>query len=161
MTEDRSTKLNPFEFDERLIEIILTDDDADDLYLTQEAAKIAGVEAHFRTFMSGEALCDYLELITHNNKEKRDTLYRCIALVDINMPGIGGIKALQRLKSNPLTRHIPVVIYSTSSNQEDVKKAYESGANSYLVKPVEFQGLVEMMKYFNLYWIKLVTLKSF
>lgn len=138
------------------MEIILTDDDDEDLYLTKEAAEIAGVNAAFKTLHSGEELCDYLNKKT--NEHQKD--FKCIALVDINMPGIGGLKALENIKKNPKTTHIPVIIYSTSSAQRDIDRAYQLGANSYLVKPVEFQGLVDLMYRFNGYWLELVTLKK-
>ncbi|HBF07709.1 MAG TPA: two-component system response regulator [Gammaproteobacteria bacterium] len=139
-----------------IMEIILTDDDDEDLYLTKEAAEIAGIHAAFKTLHSGEELCDYLNI----KADSQDTPYKCIAMVDINMPGIGGLKALEKIKNNPKTKHIPVIIYSTSSSQKDIDKAYQLGANSYLVKPVEFQGLVDLMYRFNGYWVELVTLKK-
>lgn len=74
------------------------------------------------------------------------------------MPKMNGLKVLERLKNNPRTKHIPIIIYSTSSLESDIENAYAKGANSYLVKPVKFEDLVTLMVSIDDYWIKQVKL---
>lgn len=69
------------------------------------------------------------------------------------MPKVSGIEALKMLKSTPDTKHIPVVVFTSSREQDDVNTAYELGANSYIVKPVDFDGFSEVVGEMGLYWI--------
>jgi CheY-like chemotaxis protein len=74
-------------------------------------------------------------------------------LMDVNMPKVGGLEVLQQLKSHPVLRTIPVVMLSTSSVTQDVQKAYECGANSYLVKPVDFDHFMDVALQLEVYWV--------
>jgi CheY-like chemotaxis protein len=73
-------------------------------------------------------------------------------LLDVNVPKLGGLEVLQRLKSNPSTSGIPVVMLTTSSMSSDIEAAYRNGANSYLVKPVDFEKFVEITRQIQRYW---------
>ena len=75
-----------------------------------------------------------------------------VILLDINMPKVSGLEVLQALKKRPSLRSIPVVVLTTSSMKEDVRNAYAHGANSYIVKPVDFDGFMEVAKQIELYW---------
>ena len=75
-----------------------------------------------------------------------------VILLDVNMPKVGGLEVLRQLKSHPLLRTIPVVMLTTSSVSKDVHSAYECGANSYIVKPVEFDKFMEVAAQIELYW---------
>ena len=75
-----------------------------------------------------------------------------VVLLDITMPKIGGLEVLQALKSHPTLRTIPVVMLTTSSVGQDVQNAYQRGANSYIVKPVDFDKFMEVAKQIELYW---------
>jgi CheY-like chemotaxis protein len=81
-----------------------------------------------------------------------------VILLDVNMPKVSGLEVLQQLKSHPDLRAIPVVMLTTSSVSEDVKKAYEYGANSYIVKPVDFNKFMDVATQIELYWAVLNTL---
>ena len=75
-----------------------------------------------------------------------------VILLDVNMPKVGGLEVLQEFKSHPVLRTIPVVMLTTSSVSQDVQIAYERGANSYIVKPVEFDRFMEVATQIELYW---------
>jgi hypothetical protein len=75
-----------------------------------------------------------------------------VILLDVNMPKVGGFEVLQQLKSHPVLRTIPVVMLTTSSVSHDVQSAYECGANSYIVKPVDFDKFTEIAAQIEVYW---------
>lgn len=75
-----------------------------------------------------------------------------VILLDVNMPRIGGLEVLQQLKSHPVFRTIPVIMLTTSAVSEDVQTAYKHGANSYIVKPVEFDKFMKVAEQIELYW---------
>ncbi len=75
-----------------------------------------------------------------------------VILLDVNMPKVGGLEVLQKLKSHPTLRTIPVVMLTTSSVGSDVQTAYEHGANSYIVKPVDFNKFMDVAMQIELYW---------
>lgn len=75
-----------------------------------------------------------------------------LILLDIKLPKVSGLEFLKKLKSNPELKSIPVVILTTSSEARDVKEAYEYGANSYILKPVEFEKFIEVASQIDIYW---------
>ena len=83
-----------------------------------------------------------------------------IILLDLNMPRMDGREALQAIKANPCLKGIPVVILTTSKQEEDMVKGYDLGAASYITKPVTFDGLVELMKALGKYWVEFVELPN-
>jgi CheY-like chemotaxis protein len=78
-----------------------------------------------------------------------------IILLDLTLPKVDGIEVLRRLKSHPVHRTIPVIVLTTSREDADVQAAYHLGANSYIVKPVDFQAFVEVAGQIDLYWTTL------
>lgn len=81
-----------------------------------------------------------------------------LVLLDLNMPKMDGREALREIKSDPILHHIPVVVLTTSRAEEDVIRSYEIGVNSFITKPLTFQGLVEAMKALGQYWFEVVAL---
>lgn len=75
-----------------------------------------------------------------------------VILLDLNLPRVNGLTLLETLKSKPLTRRVPVVVLTTSKEDRDILAAYELGANSYIVKPVEFEAFMEVARQIKLYW---------
>lgn len=78
-----------------------------------------------------------------------------LVLLDLKLPKVDGLEVLRRIKENPTSRHIPVVILTTSSEDNDMRTAYALGANSYIVKPVSFDRFVEVAGQIELYWAML------
>lgn len=75
-----------------------------------------------------------------------------VILLDLNLPRVNGLEVLETIKKHPKYKSIPVVILTTSAESVDVKKAYQIGANSYIVKPVDFDKFIEMAQHIELYW---------
>ena len=90
--------------------------------------------------------------------DPRDAPRPGLILLDLNMPRKDGREALQEIKSNDLLRRIPVVILTTSKAEEDILKTYDLGVNSFITKPVTFDGLVELMQLLGRYWFEIVEL---
>lgn len=97
-----------------------------------------------------------LDFIASKTDEKGEGLFQPkVILLDIQMPRVNGIEVLEALKSNPLTKSIPVVMLTSSKEDPDIKKCYNLGANSYIVKPVNFNGFAEAIKNLGFYWLLL------
>ncbi|MEO6720505.1 MAG: response regulator, partial [Ferruginibacter sp.] len=84
--------------------------------------------------------------------------YPKLILLDLNMPKMDGREVLKKIKSNDNFRKIPVVVFSTTKNQLEVRRCYDLGANTYIVKPVSYDILVETMKQLCNYWFSIATL---
>ena len=130
--------------------IVFADDDADDRLLVQEAFEENNVACKLDLVEDGIQLLDYL-----NNNETNPSLI----LLDINMPRKDGTQVLAELKSNPQWRHIPVIMFTTSKSPEDVRKCYDLGANSFIVKPSSFQDLLNVTDVIVKYWLETVALR--
>jgi len=139
------------------ITILMADDDADDRRLTKEAFEESRLVNNLRFVENGEELLDYLK---HRGKFAADekSPRPGLILLDLNMPRLDGRAALKELKSDPDLRTIPVVILTTSKADEDVYRSYDLGVNSYIVKPVTFEALVDILQTLEKYWIEIVEL---
>jgi CheY-like chemotaxis protein len=81
-----------------------------------------------------------------------------LILLDLNMPRKGGCEALEEIKANPDLRSIPIVVLTTSGLEEDIGRCYDVGANSYIIKPMTFDGLASALKALSVYWLDIVEL---
>lgn len=137
--------------------LLMADDDADDRLLMRDALQECSLKVELRCVENGEELMDYL-----HRRGSFGGLDRApephLILLDLNMPRIGGLEALEKIKGDPALRHLPVVILTTSSAPTDVRRSYDLGANSFLTKPSTFDGLVEAMQTLGHYWLDTVTL---
>ncbi|ALS33914.1 two-component system, unclassified family, response regulator [Pseudoalteromonas translucida KMM 520] len=141
------------------ITILMADDDEDDRLLTQDALAESRVLNELHFVEDGVELLEYLE--RKGKFEQKDTSPRPgLILLDLNMPRMDGREALQAIKANPCLKGIPVVILTTSKQEEDMVKGYDLGAASYITKPVTFDGLVELMKALGKYWVEFVELPN-
>ena len=139
------------------ITILLADDDADDCFLTRQALEKVHLASHLHCVGDGEELLDYLLHRGHYANPKVAPRPGVI-LLDLNMPKKHGHHALQEIKAHPDLRRIPVVVLTTSRAEEDIVRTYDLGANSYIAKPVTFDGLVNVMKGLFKYWFEIVEL---
>ena len=137
--------------------IILADDDEDDKLLAQDAMEAAGSSYQCHTVSDGQELLDYLRCEGNYNNNTISELPSVI-LLDLNMPILDGRETLRLLKLEPYLANIPVIILSTSAAEEDINEGYALGASSYMVKPNDFDSLVDMMKCFNNYWFDCVSI---
>ncbi len=141
----------------RPITILIAEDDPDDRLLTRRALDLSRVVNDLRFVEDGEQLMEYL-LHEGRYADPASAPRPGIILLDLNMPRKDGREALKEIKSHPELRHIPVVIMTTSKAEGDVLKSYDVGANSYVVKPVTFERLVDLMKTLGTYWVEFVEL---
>ncbi|MBD0385671.1 MAG: response regulator [Nostoc sp. C3-bin3] len=138
------------------VTILMADDDEDDGILVREALAESQLPIELYIVSNGEQLMDYLY---HRGGYANNSIpYPDLILLDLNMPRIGGLEALKEIKTDPQLRRIPVVILSTSRREEDIYNTYESGANSFITKPVTFASLVEVMRTLVKYWFEIVKL---
>lgn len=132
--------------------ILLVDDNEDDVSLTLRAIKKGPVSNHVTVTRDGQEALDYLFEEGEYTGKKHGL--PVVVLLDLNMPRIGGLDVLKRLRSESRTKLLPVVILTTSDEQIDVINSYRLGANSYIRKPVDvekfFQTIQELQKYWTL-----------
>src|SRR3954470_9150826 len=130
--------------DARPITILIADDDADDRMMASEALEESRLANDLRFVEDGEELLDYLY---HRGRfaHEEDSPRPGLILLDLNMPRKDGREALREIKSDPTLRHIPIVVLTTSKAEEDIYRTYELGVNSFITKPVTFDGLVKVM----------------
>jgi len=135
----------------------MADDDEDDRLMTKDALEESRLHNELRFVEDGEELMDYLRRqgeYAEAEKAPRPGLI----LLDLNMPRKDGREALKEIKADPELRRIPIIVLTTSKAEEDILRTYDLGVNSFITKPVSFQGLVEVMKSLALYWLEIVEL---
>lgn len=135
--------------------IMMADDDSDDRWLVQEALLEAGVQHELHFAENGLALLDYLKGCGADVNGKRSPLPELI-LLDLNMPLKDGREVLREIRSDASLRRIPVVVFTTSKADTDVRQMYELGANSFVTKPAGFAELVRLMRRLTEYWFDTV-----
>ena len=139
------------------ITILMADDDQDDCLLVSKAFKASRLCNDLRFVKDGEELMDYLHQ-RGNYADKALSPRPGLILLDLNMPRKDGREALREIKSDSDLRAIPIVVLTTSKEEEDVLRSYDLGANSYVTKPVTFQGLVDVVRVSGSYWFEIVEL---
>lgn len=143
----------------RSVTILIADDDEEDQIFTKEALEDYRVINDIRFVSDGQELMEYL-LRQKNYADPATSPRPGLILLDLNMPRKDGRQALEEIKSHPELRRIPVVILTTSDSEEDILRSYSIGANSFVRKPVTFDGLVEAMRTIQMYWVDFVELPS-
>jgi CheY-like chemotaxis protein len=141
------------------ITILMADDDPDDRMLTRDALAESRLANNLYFVEDGEELMDYLRQqgkYADPQSSPRPGLKR----LDLNMPRTDARESLKEIKSHPNLRHIPVVVLTTSKAEEDIYRTYDLGVNSFITKPVTFDGLVEVMRALGRYWFEIVELPN-
>ena len=134
--------------------ILLVEDNPDDEALTLRALKKNNIRNRIVVAHNGVEALDYL--FGTGAYQGRDlTTMPQLTLLDLNLPMIDGLEVLRRLRSDPRTRLLPVVILTSSNEEEDRINGYELGANSYVRKPVNFDSFTEAVRQLGLYWLVL------
>ena len=139
------------------ITILMADDDADDRRLTQEALEEGRLINDVRFVDNGEELMEYLRK-QGKFAPPAEAPRPGLILLDLNMPRKDGRTVLKEIKGDRDLRQIPVVVLTTSKADEDVYKSYDLGVNSYIVKPVTFEALVDILQTLEKYWFEIVEL---
>jgi two-component system, response regulator len=140
-----------------LAPILMAEDDRDDQLITKKALQENRVANPLIVVEDGEQLLDYLYR-RGKFKEQIPSPAPCFILLDLNMPRMDGREALKILKGDESLKKIPVVILTTSKAEEDILRSYNTGANSYITKPVTFEGLVNVIRSLKSYWLEIVDL---
>ncbi len=139
--------------------ILMADDDRDDCMLTERALKKGRVLNRFVTVGDGEELLDYL-FRRGKYSNPVDSPRPVLILLDLNMPRMKGLEALAEIKADPGIRKIPVVVLTTSKQEEDVLQSYDHQVSGYIVKPVTMDGLIQAMTALGRYWFDIVELPA-
>ena len=142
----------------RSVVILMADDDEEDRELTRDALQSSHLANEMRFAVDGQDLMDYLRLEGKYAENPSSAPRPGIILLDLNMPKKDGREALAELKADKSLRSIPVVVLTTSKDEEDVFKTYDLGVSSFITKPVTFAGLVEVMRTWQRYWFEIVEL---
>lgn len=143
----------------RPITILMADDDEEDCELTRQALQDGHLTNDMRFVHDGQALIDYLNR-ARRKEDPASTPWPGIILLDLNMPKKDGREALAEIRADDLLRRIPIVVLTTSSDEEDVLRTYNLGVSSFITKPVTFAGLVEVMSVWKRYWFEIVDLPN-
>lgn len=134
--------------------ILLVEDNADDITLTKRAFKKSRLVNEIVVAQDGAEALDYL--FGEGQYAERDTRYMPeIILLDIKLPKVDGLEVLKRLRTDERTRLLPVIVLTSSHEQEDILRSYKLGANSYIRKPVDFSNFIDAIQNLGLYWLVL------
>ncbi len=137
--------------------ILMVDDDKDDRMMTEKALRKNRVINPILFLEDGEDLMAYLRR-QGPYAQPASSPRPCLILLDLNMPRMDGRRALELIKADPELKKIPVVILTTSQAEEDIIRSYDTGANSFITKPVSFDGLLAVMETLKNYWLEIVDL---
>ena len=136
------------------VEILLVEDDPQDLELALRALKKANLANRIQVARDGAEAIDFVFCQGIHADRGMDNGPRVI-LLDLKLPKIDGLEVLQRIKADPRTRNIPVVVLTSSKEQKDLVESYRLGVNSYIVKPVNFDQFAAAVKELGMYWLVL------
>jgi CheY-like chemotaxis protein len=134
--------------------VLLVEDNPDDVLLTRRAFAKANFPVPLEVVSDGEEALGYLQGAGTYSDRERFPL-PMLLLLDLKLPRRSGFEVLEWLRGQPGLRRIPVVVLTSSGQSPDVNRAFDLGANSYLVKPVRLEDLVNLVKTLNLYWLLL------
>jgi len=133
------------------IEILLVEDNPGDEELTLYALKKNNITNHIQVIRDGAEALEYL-FCTGAYAHSQINDPPKIVLLDLKLPKVDGLEVLKRIKSDARTRAIPVVMLTSSQEERDIVESYQLGVNSYIVKPVDFEQFVDVIRQLGLYW---------
>ena len=141
----------------RQLTVLLVEDNPRDVRLTQRAFQQAGLPHDLRVVRDGDEALAYLH---------REGAYQepgiaprpDVVLLDLNLPRMGGHELLREVKQDSRLKQVPIIVLTTSERPDDVRLAYEAGANAYLLKPVEFSRFTEVIGQLGKFWLEIVEL---
>lgn len=142
------------------VEILLVEDNANDAELALYALRKHHIANHVEIVRDGAEALDYV-FCTGAYTHRRIEDVPKVILLDLKLPKVDGLEVLLRIKSDPHTRLIPVVVLTSSQEERDIVESYKLGVNSYIVKPVDFEQFVEAVRQLGLYWVLLNQAPTF
>lgn len=141
----------------RQLTVLLVEDNPRDVRLTQRAFQQAGLPHDLRVVRDGDEALAYL----HREGAYKDTATAPrpdVILLDLNLPRMGGHELLREVKQDSRFKQVPIIVLTTSERPDDVRLAYDAGANAYLLKPVEFNRFTEVIGQLGKFWLEIVEL---
>jgi CheY-like chemotaxis protein len=136
------------------IHILLVEDNPHDVEITTRALLKGQIRNRLTVARDGQEALDMLRDLSANGEGPG------LVLLDLNLPKVSGIDVLQKIKTNPETRRIPVIALTTSTREEDVVRAYDLGVNTFISKPVRFEDFLKVVATIEEYWIFIATLPA-
>jgi CheY-like chemotaxis protein len=137
--------------------ILMAEDDEDDRLMIMEALAEAGVHSRIECAGNGEELLEMLSL-RGPAAERAASAPPAFILLDLNMPRLDGRETLGIIRQREELKKIPVIVFTTSNAADDIARSYETGANSYILKPSSYAAMVGIMKTLKSYWLETVSL---
>ncbi len=138
--------------------ILMADDDPDDHFLARDTLESLQLPVSLQQALNGEELLDYL--LQQGRFSDRNAPRPDVVLLDLSMPGMNGKEALSRIRATPELQEMPVVIFTTSRDLQDVNECYRLGANSYVTKPASMEEWDRVMQTLCTYWLQTAKLPS-
>ncbi len=139
---------------EKPVQILLVEDDPNDVELTLHALKKHNLANRVEVVRDGAEALEFIfcsGAYAHRSVENGPR----VILLDLQLPKVDGLEVLRRVKADPRTKMIPVVVLTSSREERDVVESYKLGVNSYIVKPVDFEQFTESVRQLGLYWVLL------
>ncbi len=136
----------------KAVEILIVEDNPQDAELTIRAMRKNNLANNLYVVEDGEEALDFI-FCKEKYANRSFAQPPKVIFLDLKLPKISGLEVLQQIKSNPLTKSMPVVMVTSSREDPDIRKAYELGVNSYVVKPVNFEDFLSAMSQTGLYWL--------
>jgi two-component system response regulator len=137
-----------------IVEILLVEDNSNDVELALRALKKQNLANHVHVVKDGE---EALEFIFANGtyRDRNIENQPRVIFLDLKLPKVDGLEVLRRIKSDPRTQKVPVVVMTSSQEEQDVSESYKLGANSYIVKPMDFDKFLKSISDLGMYWLLL------
>lgn len=139
---------------EHVVEILLVEDNPSDVRLTMHALRRYNLTNHIQVVRDGAEALDFL-FCTGAYAQRNITQRPKVILLDLKLPLVSGLEVLQRVKADPRTSMIPVVVLTSSREDRDIDETYRLGVNSYITKPVDFEQFTEAVRTLGMYWVLL------
>jgi two-component system response regulator len=139
---------------DNIIDILIIEDNPNDIELTLRALKKINVVNNIQVISDGEEALNYL-FGKGKYKDRNLNNNPKVAFLDLKLPKVGGLEILREVKSNKETKAMPVVVLTSSKEEQDIIESYKLGVNSYIVKPVDFEKFMESVKTLGMYWLLL------
>ena len=134
------------------VEILLVEDNPSDIKLAMHAFRKHNLANRVKVLRDGAEALEYI-FCTDRYAERNALGYPKVVLLDLKLPLVDGLEVLRRIKSDPATRSIPVVVMTSSSEDRDIVESYQLGVNSYVQKPVDFEQFMDAVSKLGLFWL--------